>query len=467
MIDLHSHILPGVDDGPKTLEESLAMLHTAYGQGIRTLVATPHVGHPMMVHDDAKIATAYQTLSDAVKGTYPDMQLLLGAEVYLGDDYLEQLERLTSQHFLEGTTYLLLEFSRQISFNTLQQRLHEVRVKGYMPLIAHVEMYKCLTKDLSRVESLYLEGTAMQVSAQTLTGDNGKSLQKFAQQAIEAGYITCIASDAHNEAERCFALEKAFEWTTKTFGLSCAKTLFLDGPKRLLNNQPIIVESVRKSVRFNNGNRKISISFMSSVTICLILVASLMAFGDSKSDDAFDIATKQALKASKVTSIEKEEPIPTNTVAPTTVANKSSAEVTNPAVKVKSADVSKTEVQTASAEETTPTYESILAENYDQLQSLEEQYVSEVERYVSLIKTAKKTLDDKEERDRVINGYLDELVALEEISQNDVYAVLYDMQNTLEKYKYPVSEVEAYRTTYHETKAVYKSRYIEEVQRSS
>ncbi|MBO4114441.1 tyrosine protein phosphatase [Streptococcus suis] len=243
MIDVHSHIIFGVDDGPKTIEESLDLIGEAYHQGVRFIVATSHRRKGMFETPEKIIMTNFVQVKERVKVAYPEMTLCYGAELYYNKDILSKLEK-KEVPTLNGTRYILLEFSKNTPWKEIQEAVNEVMLLGLTPLLAHIERYDALAFQSERVEELIAKGCYTQINSNHvlkpgLIGDRAKEFKKRARYFLEQDLVHCVASDMHNLSNRPPFMREAYKLITGEFGEDRAKALLKKNPLMLLKNQVI------------------------------------------------------------------------------------------------------------------------------------------------------------------------------------------------------------------------------------
>ncbi|MGI8606677.1 MAG: tyrosine-protein phosphatase [Gaiellaceae bacterium] len=235
MLDLHSHILPGLDDGARTLADSRKLARTALADGVRAIAATPHVraDYPTSVEAmEASVATVRRDFEE--HGI--ELEVLHGGEIALdrfGDLSHEELERFTI-----GQTgrYLLVEFPYSGWPLDLEQRLFELRVAGLDSLLAHPERNREVQADPARLEPLVAAGTLVQLTAASLDGRIGRSSQAAAESLLSRGLAHVIASDAHTPEVREVGIAAAAA-SLKDKGL--ARWLVEDAPAAIAAGEPI------------------------------------------------------------------------------------------------------------------------------------------------------------------------------------------------------------------------------------
>jgi protein-tyrosine phosphatase len=199
-VDIHAHLLPGIDDGPKTLEESVAMVGAAAAAGTSTLVATPHLRADFPAVDVFELADRCRALGTAVRDVAPTVELVSGAETSLGWALAATNEELTLASYGQRGTDLLIE----APFSTMppiEPVLGELRSRGYRVVIAHPERSPELQRDRERVRGLVEEGALLQVNAASLASEAPRSRTgKLARWLCEEGLAHAIASDGHRSA---------------------------------------------------------------------------------------------------------------------------------------------------------------------------------------------------------------------------------------------------------------------------
>ena len=241
MIDIHSHIIFDVDDGPKTLEDSRCLLEESYRQGVRTIISTSHRRKGMFETPEEKIAANFKQVQEVAKQVADDLTVLYGAEIYYTSDILKKLEEGTFPS-LGGTKYVLIEFSMNTPYKDIHSALGNVIRLGMTPVVAHIERYHCLENDEDRVSELINMGCYMQVNSSNvlkpkLFGDRYKFMKKRVQFFLERDLVHFVASDMHNLDDRPPYMQKAYQIVAKKYGAERAEELFKTNQEILLSNE--------------------------------------------------------------------------------------------------------------------------------------------------------------------------------------------------------------------------------------
>lgn len=241
MIDIHSHIIFDVDDGPKTLEDSRRLLEESYRQGVRTIISTSHRRKGMFETPEEKIAANFKQVQDLAKQVADDLTVLYGAEIYYTSDILQKLEEGIFPS-LGDTKYVLIEFSMNTPYKDIHSALGNVIRLGMTPVVAHIERYHCLENDEDRVSELINMGCYMQVNSSNvlkpkLFGDRYKFMKKRVQFFLERDLVHFVASDMHNLDDRQPYMQKAYQIVAKKYGAERAEELFKTNQEILLSNE--------------------------------------------------------------------------------------------------------------------------------------------------------------------------------------------------------------------------------------
>ena len=237
-VDIHCHILPGVDDGSQTPEETKAMLQKAWDEGIQIMVATPHYHKQRGKNDIELIKKQLLLTRKLAKEVHPKMQICLGMEIYYGEDVPELLKegRVVS---IRKSRYILVEFSPGDELQYILNAVRKLQMSGHTVIIAHIERYNCLRKDISNVEYLREMGAYLQVNTGSITGSYGRSVKKFLREVLKAHLVQLVGTDAHGSERRTPKMQEAYKEVVKRCGEEYADQIFGQNAKKVLRNEEI------------------------------------------------------------------------------------------------------------------------------------------------------------------------------------------------------------------------------------
>jgi protein-tyrosine phosphatase len=217
MVDLHCHILPGIDDGAQTLSDSLEMAKQAVADGIHTIVATPHYHKNVYENKKQTIIEKTFELSEALLTAGINLRILPGQEPRIDGELLVHLDK-GEVITLAGSNYLFIEFPSAHVPHYSAKLLYDLQQFGYVPIIVHPERNQEI---IERPEMLYQfvkNGSLTQVTAASVCGDFGKKIKNFSMQLVESNLTHFIASDAHNITSRRYRNQEAFKQVSLKFG---------------------------------------------------------------------------------------------------------------------------------------------------------------------------------------------------------------------------------------------------------
>jgi protein-tyrosine phosphatase len=284
MIDLHAHILPGLDDGAKTLDESIQMCRISYGDGVRTIVATPHTLNGLYLNDRQTILLKVQELNTAIRkfgvgswefGVNPktlrpkdsldaknhtdqinqidqidqidkiDLKILPGADVHLSEKTLPHLDQRKVMTVGDGGKYLFIEFPFQGIPYRVEEILFQLMSRGIIPIITHPERNLEIGQRPQRYYEMIRMGCLGQVTAMSLTGEFGPKVRQIAESLLAHRLIHFIASDAHSTDGRPPILSKAVRAAERIVGKEEAQKMVAEYPRTILEGRkPKIPEPI-------------------------------------------------------------------------------------------------------------------------------------------------------------------------------------------------------------------------------
>ena len=234
MIDLHSHILPELDDGSQSLQESLAMARIAVSSGVTAMAATPHCADG----GSREAFEAWKMMRRALKENGIPLKLFPGMEIFGTEDTL-QLLREGKLFTLNGSRYPLIEFSFHSDGEQETRILHSLCKAGLRPIVAHPERYSYVQYDPELINRWYRMGCLMQVNRGSLLGRFGPRVQMIAEEIVSRNFAAVVASDAHSPQVRTPLMTDVRNLLIREYSPAYARMLLLQNPMRILKDDPI------------------------------------------------------------------------------------------------------------------------------------------------------------------------------------------------------------------------------------
>lgn len=233
--DLHTHILPGVDDGARDLDQALELVRMAYADGTRHLFLTPHYRGRYRRNGPDHLRQVYADLQAAVSEQLPDMHLYLGNEIHWQSDAPEQLEvgQILSLH---DSGYCLLEFHSAALRSQVLTGVAEIARYGYTPIIAHAERYEVFRRDRTLTDEVLAMGALIQLNADSILGGSGWGVKRFCHGLLKKRQVHFVASDAHDAGYRTPVLSACRKVVAKKYGQAYACRIFADNARAVIEN---------------------------------------------------------------------------------------------------------------------------------------------------------------------------------------------------------------------------------------
>ena len=236
MIDTHLHILPGVDDGPDTMEDTLALARVLVQEGIRAAIATPHYNDEYPRYPVAEIQARVYEVQQVLNRHGIPLRLFAGHEVLIKAGLVEDI-RSGRAATLNGSRYLLLELWSHSWLPETERVIFELRAAGLIPVLAHVERYQTIQRDPQRLAALLQQGVLAQITASSLIGMQGKTARRTAETLLKKGLIHCIGSDAHGLHKRPPAVAQALQSAQKLLDQQYIHQMSELWPRAIINNE--------------------------------------------------------------------------------------------------------------------------------------------------------------------------------------------------------------------------------------
>ncbi len=242
MIDIHCHIVPNVDDGAKDLDDAVKMAKIAYNEGIRKIINTSHY-HPNFNYIKGKeLLGRVKDFNNILKLNNIDIEVFIGNELYYSEDIIEIIEE-KEFYSLNNSRYLLIEFPPLNFPKNILDIIYEIKIRGYIPILAHVERYKKVQENVNLIYECINEGALIQVNSSSIMGKNGIEMKKVSDILLYNNMIHFIATDAHSSTRRRPIIKETYDYVVKKYGSKKAETLFIQNPSKVINNEEIYIES--------------------------------------------------------------------------------------------------------------------------------------------------------------------------------------------------------------------------------
>jgi protein-tyrosine phosphatase len=234
MVDIHSHIVPGVDDGSTSVEESLRMLRRAAIDGITDIVATPHASPKYTFDPEVNRAR----LADVIAAGQI-IRIHTGCDFHLQLSNVEDALQRPSRYAINGRNYLLVELSDLTIFNNTEDMYAALARAGLRCVLTHPERNQLLRQRLPRLRSWVESGVLMQVTAAAITGHFGARARKFSFDMLDRNMVHVVASDAHDSHHRPPVMSRAYRVVAERYGDQRAQALFVTHPRAMLTGAPV------------------------------------------------------------------------------------------------------------------------------------------------------------------------------------------------------------------------------------
>ncbi|MEH6949679.1 CpsB/CapC family capsule biosynthesis tyrosine phosphatase [Bacillus sp. JJ634] len=219
MIDIHCHILSGIDDGAQTMEDSLAMAEQAVQQGITKIIATPHHKNGKYENRKQDILHRVVELNNVLKEKKIPLDILHGQEPRIYGELVEDYRNGEIVTLNDGGQYLFVELPSAHVPRYTAKLLYDIQSEGLTPIIVHPERNQELIQNPDLLYEFVKNGTLTQITAASIAGDFGKNIAKFSMQLIEANLTHFVSSDAHNITNRSFKMNEAFDAIERKYGV--------------------------------------------------------------------------------------------------------------------------------------------------------------------------------------------------------------------------------------------------------
>ncbi len=235
MIDIHSHVLYGVDDGARTIEDSVAMVRMAAEHGTTDLVATPHA-NPKYRFDPPLVKERLAEISEASGNI---LRLHSGCDFHLSYDNIQDAIANPAKYTINQHRYLMVEFSDLLIFNNTAEIFSRLEEAGMTPVITHPERNSLLRQRVDKIAEWVASGACVQVTAQSVLGEFGRRAEEFSRTLLDRRLVHFLASDAHDCEHRPPRLDLAHAWVKENYGQEWAEALCVTNPEATLTGKSL------------------------------------------------------------------------------------------------------------------------------------------------------------------------------------------------------------------------------------
>ncbi len=237
IIDMHCHVLPGVDDGPKTVEESVETVKRAASQGIDRMILTPHFHPGRFMVTAQQVLGTMEYLRQKLNGAGIGMELYPGQECYYYTGLVPELDK-GNALTLAGSAFVLLEFDPDVLYSRICFGLQDLISNGYRPIIAHYERYRCLYGNEHRLEELHLKGAYLQLNFDRVLDADTFLKRNPWRRHIKDGFVDFLGSDTHGLTLRPLHADTAVNWLNGNVDAGDVHRILTMNPSRILNAKP-------------------------------------------------------------------------------------------------------------------------------------------------------------------------------------------------------------------------------------
>lgn len=234
--DIHTHVLPYLDEGASGMDQTLKMLEIAKKDGIVGIVATPHIMDGIYDNSIESIKSSIESVKDRSNG----LSLYIGAELRVSNKIIEKIKA-RKVPLINQKTYLLLEFPAYSlpPLSVMENIFKELRSLGITPIIGHPERNISFLRNINLMKEFLKAGCVFQITAMSITNEFTSKIQKAVMNMIKKRYVHVVASDAHDTKRRPPILSQAYELIRKSFNEDMANILFIENPYNIINGLPI------------------------------------------------------------------------------------------------------------------------------------------------------------------------------------------------------------------------------------
>ena len=252
MIDIHCHILPEVDDGSRSLNESIEMAMIAKEQGITKIVNTSHYHPDFRYKKGEELLKELEDFNNVLKENMIDIEVLIGNEIYYTKDLIKEIDELDF-YTLNNSRYILIELPPTNFPKDLCNIVYELKEKNYIPVFAHVERYREVQENPELIYEVINAGAIIQVNSHSILGKSGKELQKVCNTLLNRNMVHVVGTDAHSSKRRTPIFLDAYKYVSVKYSKEMADDLFIKNNNAIINNEALNLPKPYKEEQKKKG----------------------------------------------------------------------------------------------------------------------------------------------------------------------------------------------------------------------
>ena len=252
MIDIHCHILPEVDDGSRSLNESIEMAMIAKEQGITKIVNTSHYHPDFRYKKGEELLKELEDFNNVLKENMIDIEVLIGNEIYYTKDLIKEIDELDF-YTLNNSRYILIELPPTNFPKDLCNIVYKLKEKNYIPVFAHVERYREVQENPELIYEVINAGAIIQVNSHSILGKSGKELQKVCNTLLNRNMVHVVGTDAHSSKRRTPIFLDAYKYVSEKYSKEMADDLFIKNNNAIINNEALNLPKPYKEEQKKKG----------------------------------------------------------------------------------------------------------------------------------------------------------------------------------------------------------------------
>ena len=252
MIDIHCHILPEVDDGSRSLNESIEMAMIAKEQGITKIVNTSHYHPDFRYKKGEELLKELEDFNNVLKENMIDIEVVIGNEIYYTKDLIKEIDELDF-YTLNNSRYILIELPPTNFPKDLCNIVYELKEKNYITVFAHVERYREVQENPELIYEVINAGAIIQVNSHSILGKSGKELQKVCNTLLNRNMVHVVGTDAHSSKRRTPIFLDAYKYVSEKYSKEMADDLFIKNNNAIINNEALNLPKPYKEEQKKKG----------------------------------------------------------------------------------------------------------------------------------------------------------------------------------------------------------------------